>query len=266
MAGSPGSFPAPPETVVPEGEPGGLMGVPYRKDMVFRAQPGCRPYGLFRLLAEVQGIQPVVTGAVVAGICLPSRKGEELLLHGLVVLQPRMCRQGICSQFLFKLAERYERVLPRKIPVPVKAADLTSGNDLKDDVRPDRAVILTAVPCRRGRVPCPICHGAVEVKVSIPYCVWRSTNLFLSLSVLHILRKQKSAKRLPCPCMVSSDTTYNHKQRMPRFSIKEPEPAGCSGGCGHIGYVLPVPVPRIQVSHKNQLRLYLNTISCIMST
>lgn len=66
--------------------------------------------------------------------------------------------------------------------------------------------------------------------------------------------------------MVSSDTTYNHKQRMPRFSIKEPEPAGCPGGCGHIGYVLPVPVPRIQVSHKNQLRLYLNTISCIMST
>lgn len=47
---------------------------------------------------------------------------------------------------------------------------------------------------------------------------------------------------------------------------KEPEPAGCPGGCGHIGYVLPVPVPRIQVSHKNQLRVYINTISCIMST
>ena len=47
---------------------------------------------------------------------------------------------------------------------------------------------------------------------------------------------------------------------------KEPEPAGCLGGCGHIGYVLPVPVPRIQVSHKNQLRVYINTISCIMST
>ncbi len=41
--------------------------------------------------------------------------------------------------------------------------------------------------------------------------------------------------------MVSSDTTYNLKQRMPRFSKKEPEPAGFPKGCGHIGYVLPVP-------------------------
>ena len=47
---------------------------------------------------------------------------------------------------------------------------------------------------------------------------------------------------------------------------KEPEPAGWHAVCGHIGYVLPVPVPRIQVSHKNQLRVYLNTIYCIMST
>ena len=31
---------------------------------------------------------------------------------------------------------------------------------------------------------------------------------------------KKSAKRLPCLCMVSSDTTYNLKQRMPRFSQK----------------------------------------------
>ncbi len=60
----------------------------------------------------------------------------------------------------------------------------------------------------------------------------------------------KSTKRLPCLYMVSSDTTYNLKQRMPRFSKKEPEPAGCPGGCGHIGYVLPVPVPRLQVSIK----------------
>ena len=66
--------------------------------------------------------------------------------------------------------------------------------------------------------------------------------------------------------MVSSDTAYNLKQRMPRFSRWEPEPAGWHASCGHIGYVLPVPVPRIQVSHKNQLRVYLNTISCIMST
>ena len=82
---------------------------------------------------------------------------------------------------------------------------------------------------------------------------------FLSLTVIHILWKQKSAKRLPCLYMVSSDTTYNLKQRMPRFSKKEPEPAGCSEDC-------PVPVPHIQVSHKNQLRAYINTISCIMST
>jgi hypothetical protein len=46
----------------------------------------------------------------------------------------------------------------------------------------------------------------------------------------------------------------------------EPEPAGWHAACGHIGYVLPVPVPRIQVSHKNQLWDYLNTTSCIMST
>ena len=32
-------------------------------------------------------------------------------------------------------------------------------------------------------------------KVSIPYCVWRSTNLFLSLTVLHILRKQKKCQK-----------------------------------------------------------------------
>ena len=145
------------------------MGIPYRKDLVFRAQPGCLPYGFFRLLTEVQGIQPVVTDAVWAGMCLPSRKGEELLFHGMVVLQPRMCRQGICSQCLFKLAERCERGLPRKIPVPVKAANLASGNDLKDDVRPDRAVILTVVPCRRGPIPGPVCHGAVEVALR-PFC------------------------------------------------------------------------------------------------
>ena len=35
--------------------------------------------------------------------------------------------------------------------------------------------------------------------------------------------------------MVSSDTTYNHKQRMPRFSKKEPEPAAC-GKYGYSGF------------------------------
>lgn len=52
----------------------------------------------------------------------------------------------------------------------------------------------------------------------------------------------------------------------PRSPRKEPEPAGCCVVCGHIGYVLPVPVPRLQVSHKNQLRVYINTISCMLST
>lgn len=48
-------------------------------------------------------------------------------------------------------------------------------------------------------------------------------------------RNKKSAKRLPCLYMVSSDTTYNLKQRMPRFSKKEPEPAAC-GKYGCSGY------------------------------
>ncbi|GFI45681.1 hypothetical protein IMSAGC019_00994 [Lachnospiraceae bacterium] len=86
--------------------------------------------------------------------------------------------------------------------------------------------------------------------VSIPYCVWRSTNLFLSLTVIHILRKQKSAKRLPCLYMVSSDTTYNLKQRMPRFSRKGAGTCRFPRRCGYIGYIQPVPVPRLQVSIK----------------
>ena len=48
-------------------------------------------------------------------------------------------------------------------------------------------------------------------------------------------RNKKSAKRLPCLYMVSSDTTYNPKQRMPRFSKKKPEPAAC-GKYGCSGY------------------------------
>ncbi len=61
--------------------------------------------------------------------------------------------------------------------------------------------------------------------------------------------------RLPFPYLLnaSSDDMMPLKA-CPGSPGKEPEPAGCSGGCGHIGYVLPVPVPRIQVSHKNQLR------------
>ena len=50
-------------------------------------------------------------------------------------------------------------------------------------------------------------------------------------------RNKKSAKRLPCLYMVSSDTTYNPKQRMPRPSSIQaaPEPAAC-GKCGCSGY------------------------------
>lgn len=63
-------------------------------------------------------------------------------------------------------------------------------------------------------------------------------------------RNKKSAKRLPCLYMVSSDTTYNLKQRMPRFSRKGAGTCRFPRRCGHIGYVLPVPVPRLQVSIK----------------
>ena len=51
----------------------------------------------------------------------------------------------------------------------IQAVDLASGDDLKDDVLPDRAVILTVVPCRRGPIPGPVCHGAVEVALR-PFC------------------------------------------------------------------------------------------------
>ncbi len=60
-------------------------------------------------------------------------------------------------------------------------------------------------------------------------------------------RNKKSAKRLPCLYMVSSDTTYNPKQRMPRPSSIQavPEPAAC-GKCGcsgyfHTGYTIVFP-------------------------
>lgn len=54
-------------------------------------------------------------------------------------------------------------------------------------------------------------------------------------SYAHAVETKKSAKRLPCLYMVSSDTTYNLKQRMPRFSKKKPEPAVC-GKYGCSGY------------------------------
>ena len=100
--------------------------------------------------------------------------------------------------------------------------------------------------------------GMALLKVSIPYCVWRSTNLFLSLSVLHILRKQKSAKRLPCSCMVSSDTTYNHKQRMPRFSQKGSRNLPVAPE----GILSPFPVYRlrIKINYGSILTQYL--VSC----
>ena len=63
-------------------------------------------------------------------------------------------------------------------------------------------------------------------------------------------RNKKSAKRLPCLYMVSSDTTYNLKQRMPRFSRKGAGTCRFPRRCGYIGYIQPVPVPRLQVSIK----------------
>ena len=50
--------------------------------------------------------------------------------------------------------------------------------------------------------------------------------------------------------MVSSDTTYNLKQRMPRFSRKGAGTCRFPRRCGYIGYIQPVPVPRLQVSIK----------------
>ena len=70
---------------------------------------------------------------------------------------------------------------------------------------------------------------------------------FCSRQLCTYRRNKKSAKRLPCLYMVSSDTTYNPKQRMPRPSSIQaaPEPAAC-GKCGcsgyfHTGYTIVFP-------------------------
>lgn len=94
-------------------------------------------------------------------------------------------------------------------------------------------------------------------------------------------RNKKSAKRLPCLYMVSSDTTYNPKQRMPRPSSIQaaPEPAAC-GKCGcsgyfHTGYTIVFPPftdrHRIKINYGIILAQHLvfcqlnNTISSIFS-
>ena len=92
-------------------------------------------------------------------------------------------------------------------------------------------------------------------------------------------RNKKSAKRLPCLYMVSSDTTYNLKQRMPRFSKKKPEPAACGKyGCSgyfHTGlailFLFFTDRHRIKINYGIILAQYLvscqlnNTISSIFS-
>ena len=94
-------------------------------------------------------------------------------------------------------------------------------------------------------------------------------------------RNKKSAKRLPCLYMVSSDTTYNPKQRMPRPSSIQaaPEPAAC-GKCGcsgyfHTGYTIVFPPftdrHRIKINYGIILAQHLvscqlnNTISSVFS-
>lgn len=94
-------------------------------------------------------------------------------------------------------------------------------------------------------------------------------------------RNKKSAKRLPCLYMVSSDTTYNPKQRMPRPSSIQavPEPAvygkcGCSGYF-HTGYTIVFPSftdrHRIKINYGIILAQHLvfcqlnNTISSVFS-
>lgn len=94
-------------------------------------------------------------------------------------------------------------------------------------------------------------------------------------------RNKKSAKRLPCLYMVSSNTTYNPKQRMPRLSSIQaaPEPAaygkcGCSGYF-HTGYTIVFPPftdrHRIKINYGIILAQHLvfcqlnNTISSIFN-
>ena len=95
-------------------------------------------------------------------------------------------------------------------------------------------------------------------------------------------RNKKSAKRLPCLYMVSSGTTYNPKQRMPRPSSIQavPEPAaygkcGCSGYF-HTGYTIVFPSftdrHRIKINYEIILAQHLvfcqlnNTISSVFSS
>ena len=104
---------------------------------------------------------------------------------------------------------------------------------------------------------------------------------FCSRQLCTYLRNKKSAKRLPCLYMVSSDTTYNPKQRMPRPSSIQaaPEPAAC-GKCGcsgylHTGYTIVFPPftdrHRIKINYGIILAQHLvfcqlnNTISSIFN-
>ena len=94
-------------------------------------------------------------------------------------------------------------------------------------------------------------------------------------------RNKKSAKRLPCSYMVSSDTTYNPKQRMLRPSSIQaaPEPAaygkcGCSGYF-HTGYIIVFPPftdrHRIKINYGIIIAQYIvscqlnNTISFVFT-
>lgn len=95
-------------------------------------------------------------------------------------------------------------------------------------------------------------------------------------------RNKKSAKRLPCSYMVSSDTTYNPKQRMLRPSSIQaaPEPAaygkcGCSGYF-HTGYIIVFPPftdrHRIKINYGIIIAQHLvscqlnNTISSVLGS
>lgn len=95
-------------------------------------------------------------------------------------------------------------------------------------------------------------------------------------------RNKKSAKRLLCSYMVSSDTTYNPKQRMPRPSFIQaaPEPAAY-GKCGcpgyfHTGHAIVFPPftdrHRIKINYGIIIAQHLvscqlnNTISSVFSS
>ncbi len=75
---------------------------------------------------------------------------------------------------------------------------------------------------------------------------------------------KKSAKRLPCLYMVSSDTRYNPKQRMPRISHREPEPAAGTSGADISGMscLSPFPIYRYRIKINYGIILTQHLVSC----